>query len=133
MSAVPVSDPYDSPCPGCGHALGDHTVRGYRDCLQTAGFDYHLPFEDVPGAPVHFPGVDGEMVGEITVGGGFVDSALGRVPVLRFIFTGAGPEPMSRRSLKPIHLVMDPNGLRSVRQMVSSAVDRAILAARRGH
>lgn len=122
----------ESLCPECRKPIGDHTIRGYGDCLKASGFDYRLPYEDNPDGPLAFPGIEGELVGEVTVMPGMVDTAMGRMPVLRFVFTGPGPDPMSRRSLKPINLVMDANGLKSVRQLISTSVDRAVLAARRG-
>lgn len=122
----------EATCPGCQQPVGDHTIRSYGECLEKAGFDYVLPYEDNPDGPLTFPGIEGDLVGEVTVSPGMIDSALGRLPILRFIFTGPGPEPMSRRTLRPITLVMDANGLKNVRQLVSTSVDRALLAARRG-
>lgn len=119
-------------CPGCAEPIGEHTIAGYQQCLQAAGFDYVLPFEDVPDGPLSTPHIDSQLVGEVTVAAAVIDSPMGRLPALRFTFTGPGPDPMSRRSLRPIDLVMDANGLRSVRQLISTSVDRAILAARRG-
>lgn len=123
---------YDGICPHCKLNIGDHTFRGYEQCLKDAGHDYVLPFEDIPGEPVHFPGMEGVTVGEITCGAGFVQTDLGRMPVLRFIFAGPGNQPMSRVSLRPINLIMDPDALKSVRTLVGTAIDRAILGARRG-
>jgi hypothetical protein len=120
------------PCPGCGVAIGEHTITGYRECLQGAGFDYELPHEDIPGGPLQFPGLEGHLAGEVTVASAFIDSALGRIPALRFIFTGSGAAPMSRVSLPPITLVMDAKGLKSFRTLVGMSIGRAILAARRG-
>lgn len=117
---------HNAPCPTCQRAIGEHTFREYGDCLKTADFDYVMPFEDIAGGPMKFPGVEGEMVGEVTVMSGAIDSPLGRVPILRFVFTGAGPLPMSRRSLAPINLVMDANGLRAVADLVATAVGRSI-------
>lgn len=132
MSVAPEGPDYDKLCPGCSTPVGDHTIRGWADCLQRAGFDYVLPMEEIPGGPLHFANVDGPLVGEVSVAAAFLDSASGRFPLLRFIFTGPGADPMSRRQMPPVNLVMDANGLRSFRQLVSQSVDRAILAARRG-
>jgi hypothetical protein len=103
-----------------------------QECLEQAGFDYVLPLEDVAGGPITYPSVEGDLVGEATVAPGFLETPMGRMPVLRFIFTGPGPEPMSRRSLRPVNLLLDPKGLRNFRQLVSAGVDRAIVAARHG-
>ena len=117
---------YTKPCPGC-----QKPIAGFGDCLANAGFDYTLPYENVPGAPITFPGVEGDLVGEVTVMAATVTTPIGVMPVVRFIFTGPGADPMSRRSLRPINLLMDGNGLRSFRTLVSQCVDQAILAARR--
>lgn len=123
---------YTKPCPGCQQPIGEHTIAGYGDCLKAAGFNYTLPYEDIPDGPLIFPGIEGHVAGEVTVGGGFIDSAMGRVPVLQFRFTGPGAAPMERRTLPPITLVLDANGLKTFRQLVATNVDKAILAARRG-
>jgi hypothetical protein len=123
---------YDAVCPGCGVRIGDHTIEGYAGCLKSAGFDYRLPYADIPDGPLTYPGIDGEMAGEVSVMPGFVDTGLGRMPVLRFVFTAAGLKPMSRRTLPAINLLLDPKGLKAFRQLVSAGVDRAIVAARHG-
>jgi hypothetical protein len=117
------------PCPTCQTPVGTHTIDGYQECVQ--GLDYHLPYEDIPGDPITVPGEEGHMVGEVTVMAATMKTAIGVFPILRFTFTGPGPEPLSRRSLPPINLLMDANGLRQVRQLVATATDKAILAARR--
>ena len=122
---------HDAICPGCKKPIGDHTIRGWEECLKAAGFDYELPFEDMPDGPVHLPGVEGELAGEVTVMAGVVDSALGQVPCLRFVFICPGADPMSRRPLKPINLVMDEKGLDAVARLVRNATKRAIAAARK--
>lgn len=125
------TDPLDAECVFCHIRLGDHTLREHRDCLQNT--DYQLPYEEIPGGPLTFPGIDGDMVGEVTIGAGYIDTDVaGRVPVIRFVFTGPGPTPGEHRSLRPINLVMDAQALKSVRQMFSTVVDKAITAARRG-
>lgn len=118
----------DAPCPACTKRMGDHTIDGLDECLQ--GFNYHLPYEDIPDGPLQMD--MGEMVSEVTVASAFIDSPVGRFPCLQFRFYGAGSTPMEHRPLPPITLVMDANTLKNVRQLVSTAVDRAILAARRG-
>lgn len=119
----------EQPCPTCGQPVGAHTIDGYAECTQN--LNCHLPYEDVPGDPITFPGTDGHMVGEVTVMAAVMPTNIGAFPVIRFVFTGVGPEPMSRRTLPPINLLMDANGLRTVRQLVSTSIDKAILAARR--
>jgi hypothetical protein len=116
-------------CPGCGTAIGDHTIRGYSECLERAGFDYEIPHEDVPGGPVKLPGVTGDVVGEVVVRSAVMETRLGKVPLLIFDFAGAGPFPMSRRSLPPVNLVMDKRGLRAFAQLVAKSVESAIRAA----
>lgn len=121
----------EAKCPGCDVAVGDHTIRGWEDCLKTAGFDYELPHEEIPDGPVSFPGIEGELAGELIVGSGMVKTALGFVPCLRFTFVCPGADPMSRKQLKPINLVMSDEGLEGVARLVRNAVKTAITATRR--
>lgn len=121
----------ESPCPGCGIPIGDHTIRGYEECLKRSGFNYELPVEEIPGGPVSYPSHEGSMVGEITVMSAVLDTAMGVLPVLRFVFTAPGATPMSRVNLPPIDLVMDAAGLRRVKKLVGDSVELAIKAARR--
>ena len=54
---------------------------GFPVCWVAVGFDYVLPFEDVPDGPLQFPNVDGELAGEVTVAAGMIDT--GRLLPLR--------------------------------------------------
>lgn len=116
---------YDDPCPGCKRPIGDHTIRGYGDCLQAAGFDYELPHEDVPDGPVRMPGVEGSLVGEVVIRSAVLDTLIGRLPALQFTFIGAGSRP-----LPPITLVMDDRGLMAFQRLVTDSVRSAIGAAK---
>ena len=122
---------YEAICPGCGKAIGDHTIRGYAECLEAAGFNYELPFEKIPGGSFELPDAGGTLAGELTVAAGLLPTALGVFPVLRFVFVGAGDLPMERRTLDPITLVMDERGLESVARLVRNSVKSACDAARR--
>lgn len=113
------------PCPGCGIAVGDHTVRGYSECLDRAGFNYELPHEDVPGGPVMIPGFDGHLVGEVVVRSAVLPSALGAFPLLVFDFESVGSAPMERVRLKPICLLLDEAGLKAFRTLVWNSVESA--------
>lgn len=121
---------YSRPCPACQQPVGEHTIDGYRTCLESVGYDHNLPYEDDPGEPLRFPAAEGRhLVGEVTVAAATIDTDFGHLPALQFTFTGPGAEPMSRRS--PVLLVMDADGLRAVRQLVGTAVAKAIGAAQR--
>ncbi len=91
-----------------------------------SGMDYVLPFEPVPGAPIEFPGIEGTLVGEVSVSAAVLDSPLGKIPGIRFIFTGAGTAPMERRQMPPVTLVMDPQGLANFAELVDRAAALAI-------
>jgi hypothetical protein len=121
---------YDAICPGCGKAIGEHSIREYGDCLKKAGFDYELPYEDAAGGPFQLPG-EGALVGEVSVAACVLTTAMGPVPALRFIFIGAGPNPMERRQMDPITLVMSDSGLEAVARLVRNAAKRASQAARK--
>lgn len=120
MDANPMTDARnDATCPQCGLAVGDHTIRGYSDCLEAAGMEYALPYAEIPGGPLQIDGVEGQIAGEIVVQSGFFETPIGKVPILRFVFVGAGSEPMSRVRMEPITLVMDAKGLRATVELVS--------------
>jgi hypothetical protein len=121
---------YDAPCPACGKPIGDHTLRGYSEELEAAGFSHSTPHRDFEGGPLNVPNIDGDLAGEIKIAAATMDTILGKLPVLRFMFYGAGPEPMSRVALKPVNLVLDADGMRAVAELVSSAALRAVEAAK---
>lgn len=130
MAAVdPVTPGLDDECPKCHRAVGDHTIRGWGDCLKASGFDYELPYEEIPGGPLRFSAdVDNNrvMVGEITVKAGALDSALGRLPVVLFTFYGPGLDPMARVATPEYALVMDERGLQSVKELINKSINGAI-------
>jgi hypothetical protein len=89
-----------------------------------AGADYDLPFEDIPGGEVNVDA--GYMAGALSVGAGALPTEIfGNLPLLAFEFRGPEREPLR------VTLVMDDRALRSVRTLVGTAIDRAILHARR--
>ena len=111
----------DEICPGCPRPVDGHTVAELRTCL-SALHDHHLPFEEADLGEQDLQVVN---VGSIAIKAGVHASPIGTFPVLVFEFSGPdGPLP-------PIALVLDDNHMRSVRQLVSSAVDAAIRAARK--
>lgn len=121
----------DAKCPACDRPIGDHTHREYAVCCR--GMNYVLPYEEVAGEPIRFPGVEAQVVGEVTVMSGFIETAVGVLPMLRFVFTGPGPTPMSRRSLEPIVLVLDDDGLRTFGELIATSIEGSIVAAKRSH
>lgn len=122
----------DLPCPRCRVTVGDHTLRGWGECCEASGLNYSIGFEDVPCGPIMFDGVDGAMSSEVNVLSAFIDSPIGRLPLLRFQFIAPGATPMSKIPLPPINLVMDPPGLKGFAALVATAVDRALIGARDG-
>lgn len=124
---------HEQECPACHLAVGDHTIRGWEECLKARGLQYNLPFEDVGGIIWQEPSDKDFMAGEMTVGAAFLNTdTMGRVPCLIFRFAGPGADGISRVQTPPVHLVMDAPSMKNVRNLISQAVDRAILAARRG-
>lgn len=122
---------YDT-CPQCGALVGEHTINRWTECLKAHGFDYELPYEEVPGGPLRFEAAgDRIMVGEIVVKAGAMDSALGRLPVVLFTFYGPGLEPMSRVPTPEYALVMDARGLQSVKELINKSINGAIREAAR--
>lgn len=121
----------DALCPGCNQAIGDHTIRGYAACLEKAGFNYEMPFEEDPAGGFHLPGGNGLIAGEVSVAACVLPTAMGALPALRFIFTGPGSQPMERRQMDPITLVMEDVGLEAVARLVVQSVRSACEAARR--
>jgi len=118
---------YDAPCEMCGKPIGDHTIAGYADELRADGRDFQIPHREIEGGPLRFASIDGEMAGAVFVGSAMLDTAIGRVPALRFQFVG--PE---QKQLDPIWLVLDIETMRTIPPLVAGAVDRAVLAAAEG-
>lgn len=121
----------DAICPGCNTPIGDHTIRGYSECLKAAGFNYELPFQEVPDGPFELPNGGGLVAGEVVVAAAIIPTALGVLPALRFTFVGPGEAPMSRRELDPITLIMDDIGLDAVGRLVRQSIRSACAAAKR--
>lgn len=124
----------NTPCKHCGKRIGSHTYDHYAECLTAMGIAYNLPFEDVGGSgPIWTQTTDEDFyAGSMTIGAAFMPTEIGRIPCLIFRFTGRMGDQDGIQS-PGIYLMMEPPGLKSIRQNVSAAVDRAILAARRGH
>lgn len=125
MSAGP---DYDTPCKLCGRLIGDHTLRGYAEELSATGLDYSFPQTDLSGA-LTIPGIDGQSAGEVKVYAAVAETAIGKVPLLRFEFFAPGAEQMTRVPLPPINLVMDAQGLQAFGELVVASVNRAITVA----
>lgn len=120
----------DDACPQCQRQVGEHTIRGWESCVKAAGFDYTLPYEEIPGGPLRFePAGDRIMVGEVTVKAGALDSVLGRLPVLMFTFYGPGFEPMSRVPTPEYALVGPADFMRQTKQLINKSINGAIRAA----
>lgn len=133
MTAVPppVAPGLDEACPRCGVLVGEHTIRGYGDCLHASGRDYLVPFEEIPGGPVRMTAdADQMMVGEIDVVSAVTDTALGRLPIVGFRFYAAGATPMSRVPTPLYLLVQDAAGMQRMKELVNKSVNSAIRAAR---
>lgn len=121
---------YDALCAACKKPIGDHTVRQLADC--NADKSFHLPYRDRPGGPMYFDGLKGTVAGALIMAAGWVDTAVGRVPMVQYIFTGPGPIPGSTQTLEPINLIMDSNAFRDLRIETSRVIDKSITSARRG-
>lgn len=121
---------YDAPCPTCKEPIGDHTIRKVAECHQDKS--YYLPFRENPNGPMMFEGLKGTVAGALTMAAGWVDTDLGRVPMVQYVFSGPGPLPGSTQHLDPISLIMDSNSFRDIRILTSTVIDKAINAARRG-
>lgn len=133
MTAVPPALPpgLDEPCPRCGVLVGDHTIRGYGECLDAAGFNYHVPFEEVPGGPVRMTAdADQMVVGAIDVVAACTDTAFGKLPMVGFRFYAAGVTPMSKVPTPLYLLVGDADILQRTKELVIKNVNAAIRAAR---
>ena len=108
-------------CERCGRVVDAHTVGEWRACLADL-HEHDLPFEEVDLGDQDLQVVN---VGSVAVKAGVHSSPVGSFPVLVFEF--AGPDGV----LPPIALVLDDTHMRSVRQLVGSAIDAAIRAARK--
>lgn len=108
------------PCPRCTRPTGEHTVDEFTRCMADL-HDHDLPFESMPETQQT---LDVVTAGSVAVKAGVQDSPLGAFPVLVFEFTSpTGPVP-------PIALILDAEHMRSVRRLVTTAVDAALKAAR---
>lgn len=122
------SPDFGAPCPRCQRPIGEHTLNEYAEELQATGFDYTTPFAEKPGGAVKFRAIEGQVAGAIEIGAAVLDSALGKLPALRFQFFGAGEGPMERVPFEPVTLIGDVRLLRDVAELVAASVDHAILA-----
>lgn len=119
----------DSVCPHCNVAVGDHTIRGYGDCLAAQGFNHHEPYTEIPDGPLMMGTGEQIMVGEINLKSGTMDTPLGRLPVLMFQFVGPGLTPMSRVFTPEYLYVGDTDLMRKTKELVDQHVDAAIARA----
>lgn len=131
---MPDNDRNAVPCPVCTVAVGEHTINGYQDCLQSAGFDYQLPMAEVPGGPLNLPGLDFLFAGEVQVRAATIPTGLGTFPLLIFDFEGAGEGPMERVRVtpRPVALLLSADGMRVFAQLVSESVGAALRALKKG-
>ena len=114
--------PDNETCPRDGRPIDEHTVGEFKQCMSDL-HDHDLPFEHL-GQPVD-QDLAVVLAGAISVKAGTHRSEVGKYPVLVFEFTTTdGP-------LQPIALVLDTTAMRAVRTLVGSAVEAAVLAARR--
>lgn len=133
MTAIPppLTPGLDDTCPHCGRAIGDHTIRGWGECLDAKGFNYHAPYAEVPGGPIRLPSLseDQIMVGSLDVLAGTTDTALGKLPILGFRFYAAGVDPMSKVPTPMYLLVGDAAMMQRAKELVNKNANAAIRAA----
>lgn len=112
------------PSPSCDKLVDDHTVKELREHLSEL-YDHDHPYEETPGGAVQQE-LQVVHAGSLMVrAGSMTTSVAGVVPVLIFDFgTPDGP-------LAPIALILDDARMRSIRQVVSEAIDGALRAARK--
>lgn len=108
-------------CERCATSIDHHTVAELRRCMADL-HSHDLPFEEADLGDQHLRVLN---AGSVAVKAGVSSSPLGTHPVLVFEFTG--PDGV----IPPIALILDDASMRSVRQLVSSAVDASIRAARK--
>lgn len=133
MTAIPPprTPGLDDACPRCGRSVGDHTIRGWGECLDASGFNYDAPYAEVPDGPIRMStlGDDQIMVGALDVMAGTTDTALGRLPLLGFRFYAAGLDPMSRVPTPLYLLVGDAAMMQRTKELVNKNANAAIRAA----
>lgn len=120
-------EPLDEKCPQCDRPIGDHTIREWPKCLDAAGKNYTMPYQEIPGGPLM---LDGEqiMVGEITVACATIDAPIGKVPALVFTFAAPGLTPMSSVPTPTYVLVGDERMMLAVKDTVAANVDGVLKA-----
>lgn len=117
-------------CPTCGVAIGDHTIRGYAEC--TAGLNFVLPYESVPGGMMEWPGVENSiMAGSIVARALVADTPLGKVPVLGITFTGPSATPGQQLDSPTYMLALDDNTMLTVGKLLDDSARGAVKAARK--
>jgi hypothetical protein len=107
-------------CERCSQPVDDHLVSQLRRCLSDL-HSHDLPFEETGIVEQDLQVLN---AGAMAVKAGVTSSPLGTHPVL--VFESTGPDGL----IPPIALVLDDTHMRSVRQLVGSAADAAIRAAR---
>jgi hypothetical protein len=125
-----VIDP-DALCayPDCGRPLDDHTFREFREHNPAL----LLPYEPVGGEPIEEPGPDGVIATGIFVKAMVVSldkppqGMRRHHPALGFTFYGVD----GKTEIGRYTLVADSTSLRSLRQIMASAIDGALKSARR--
>lgn len=123
----------DDKCPQCRLPVGDHTIRGWQQCLDAGGMNYTHAYEEVPGGPLRFDalGPSQIMCGAVDIGAAALDgTALGKVPALVFTFYAAGIDPMSKVPSPTYVLVGTERLLQDVKELTNRSVNGAIQACR---
>ena len=128
---VPLQPSLDDVCPHCRVVVGDHTIRGWAECLDARGFNLDMPYTEFEGGPLKIPAMGDRIpVGAINMKAGTIDShALGVLPIVIFSFTGTGAMPMQRVETPEYALVLDKQGMRGAKELAVRIFDQAIKAA----
>lgn len=109
------------PCPVCPMPVGEHTVDQLADHLSEA-HDHDLPYE---ATPLKYQDMQVVVCGSLAVKAGTNQTPLGVFPVLLFEFTTTdGP-------LAPICLLLDARHMKSIKTLITAAVDGAVSAAKK--
>lgn len=143
MTAEPVRDGLDAPCPVCGQVSGDHTLREWTTCLGRTTTD--LAFEEIPSdtaaaAAEHLRrsfGIDGDVViaDHVVVKALTLDGCTGpvrvRLPALLHEFAvGIGGRPPV--TVAKVLYVGGEDAIRAYGRLVRDSSNGAVNAAGRG-
>lgn len=116
--------------PSCGMLIDEHSFRLFREHNPAM----LLPYEPVEAGPIEQIGPDGVIATSVIIKAMVVSVAdpppgmKQHHPALGFTFYGID----GREEVGRFTLVMDSTSMRSLRQIVGSAIDGALKAARRG-